>query len=548
MRITRNFIYSFLAITIVFSSFLIPISARALVNVGSGACQVSVTSNTSVTSVLSGSYCYVAFAATGSNTFRPVSAITSADFLIIAGGGAGGAGAWGGGGGAGGVVYYPSYAVSNSSDLSLSVGAGGTVGGANLEPTTNRSNNGGDSWINSSSTVAAKGGGAGASYAWGSSTQSYANGSNGGSGGGGTEYNSNGFGGNAGTVSRLTISGATQYGNNGGSTPAANYASGAGGGGAGAVGASVTVSTTGAAGGAGINTFSTWLNAFPTPFGVSGYIAGGGGGASGGATIGTGGSGGGGRGGYNGGYAGVSGTANTGSGGGGASYNGGSAAAGAGGSGLIIVRFLANQSPVITSNGGGATASISVVENSTAVTTATATDADAGTAFTFSISGTDSSKFTIGSASGVLAFSPAPNFEVPTDANTDNIYLITLTVSDGTATDTQDITITVTDVAEFSSIETFTVSANPSFRSTVTITVYPTVAGKVAFKANGVRIPNCLKVATVISAPTFRAICSWKPSKRAKNVLTAVLTPTALGVSSSSATTTINVLNRSGTR
>jgi len=522
--------------------------ARALVNVGSGSCQVSVTSNSSVTSVLSGGYCYVAFAATSSNTFRPVSAITSADFLIIAGGGAGGAGAWGGGGGAGGVVYYPGYTVSNSSDLALSVGSGGTVGAANLDPALNRSNNGGDSWINSSSTIAAKGGGAGSSYGWNSGSQSNASGSNGGSGGGASEYNSGGNGGNAGTVSRLTISGATQYGNNGGSTPAQNYASGAGGGGAGAVGTSVTALGAGANGGAGINTFATWVNAFPTPFGVSGFIAGGGGGASGGATIGSGGSGGGGRGGYNGGYSGVDGTANTGGGGGGASYNGSSQPAGAGGSGLIIVRFIANQSPVITSNGGGATTSISVAENTTAVTTATATDADAGTVFTYSISDTDSARFVIGSSNGILTFSPAPNFEAPTDANTDNVYLITLTVSDGTATDTQSLTITVTNVAEFSSIETFTVTTNPTFRTNVTLTVYPSVAGKVAFKANNVRIPNCLKVSTVVSAPTFRATCTWKPSKRGRNVLTATLTPSTAGVANSSASNTVNVLNRTGSR
>jgi hypothetical protein len=105
--------------------------------------------------------------------------------------------------------------------------------------------------------------------------------------------------------------------------------------------------------------------------------------------------------------------------------------------------------PVITSNGGGASASVSVAENTTAVTTVTATDADTAAVLTYSISGgADAAKFTIGSSSGVLAFVSAPDFEVPTDANADNAYLVTVMVSDGTNTDTQTITVSVQDVGE----------------------------------------------------------------------------------------------------
>src|SRR5439155_1083519 len=46
-----------------------------------------------------------------------------------------------------------------------------------------------------------------------------------------------------------------------------------------------------------------------------------------------------------------------------------------------------NEAPVITSNGGGDTAAVSVAENSTAVTTVTASDPDAGTTLTYSIAG-----------------------------------------------------------------------------------------------------------------------------------------------------------------
>ena len=46
-----------------------------------------------------------------------------------------------------------------------------------------------------------------------------------------------------------------------------------------------------------------------------------------------------------------------------------------------------NEAPVITSNGAGATASVSVAENSTAVTTVASTDVDAGTVLSYSITG-----------------------------------------------------------------------------------------------------------------------------------------------------------------
>src|SRR5438132_6914921 len=62
---------------------------------------------------------------------------------------------------------------------------------------------------------------------------------------------------------------------------------------------------------------------------------------------------------------------------------------------------MTNSAPIITSNGGGTTASISVAENGTAVTTVTATDVD-GQTLIYSISGTDAAKFSINSSTGVL--------------------------------------------------------------------------------------------------------------------------------------------------
>ena len=110
-----------------------------------------------------------------------------------------------------------------------------------------------------------------------------------------------------------------------------------------------------------------------------------------------------------------------------------------------------NQLPTITSNGGGNTAAVSIAENGTAVTTVTATDPDAGQTLSYSINGgADASKFAINVTTGALAFLTAPNFEAPTDAGGNNVYDVTVQVSDGNGgSDTQAIAVTVTNQNEF---------------------------------------------------------------------------------------------------
>lgn len=76
--------------------------------------------------------------------------------------------------------------------------------------------------------------------------------------------------------------------------------------------------------------------------------------------------------------------------------------------------------------------------------TATASDPDAD-ALTFSISGgADAARFRIDANPGALSFLAPPDFESPGDANGDNIYALTLAVSDGTASATLALTVTVT--------------------------------------------------------------------------------------------------------
>jgi hypothetical protein len=96
------------------------------------------------------------------------------------------------------------------------------------------------------------------------------------------------------------------------------------------------------------------------------------------------------------------------------------------------VTAVNDTAPVITSNGGGATAAITVAENSTAVTTVTATDADGGSTLSYSITGgADAGRFSIDSNTGVLTFMAAPDFESPADTGFDNQYDVIVRADNG---------------------------------------------------------------------------------------------------------------------
>ena len=107
-----------------------------------------------------------------------------------------------------------------------------------------------------------------------------------------------------------------------------------------------------------------------------------------------------------------------------------------------------NNPPVIASNGGGATAAVSVAENTLSVTTVNATDANAGQTISYSIvGGADAAKFSINAQTGVLRFVAAPDFETRLDQGANNVYDVTVAARDSAgATDTQAIAVTVTNV------------------------------------------------------------------------------------------------------
>jgi len=130
---------------------------------------------------------------------------------------------------------------------------------------------------------------------------------------------------------------------------------------------------------------------------------------------------------------------------------------------IVITIGVSNDAPVITSNGGGATASIFVDENQASVTTVTAMDVDVGDSQTYSLSGgAEQTELTINASTGILTFNVAPDFE------NKNTYEVQVTVTDNEGlTAIQSLTINVLDVNEMpiaqpdtlytSNIRTFTI-------------------------------------------------------------------------------------------
>ena len=114
----------------------------------------------------------------------------------------------------------------------------------------------------------------------------------------------------------------------------------------------------------------------------------------------------------------------------------------------VLFSAVDSTSPTITGpsgSAGDATSVISVNENQTSVTTFTANET-----VTWSLTGgTDQTKFAIDTNTGVISFQAAPDYENPTDSDTDNDYVVEVTATDASSnTSIQTLTVTVLDVNE----------------------------------------------------------------------------------------------------
>ncbi|WP_321395894.1 tandem-95 repeat protein [Emcibacter sp.] len=101
------------------------------------------------------------------------------------------------------------------------------------------------------------------------------------------------------------------------------------------------------------------------------------------------------------------------------------------------------DAPVITSS-----ASVIVNENESIVSTVTAIDEEAA-GLSYSITGgNDESLFQIDGTTGELSFLSAPDFETPGDVDANNVYEVEVSVSDGTVSTPQLLSVTVENINE----------------------------------------------------------------------------------------------------
>ena len=70
---------------------------------------------------------------------------------------------------------------------------------------------------------------------------------------------------------------------------------------------------------------------------------------------------------------------------------------------------------------------------------------------TWSVAGTDAARFSI-NEEGALTFRSSPDYEAPNDANTDNVYEVTVRASDSDLMSTWNVEVTVTDTNESGAI------------------------------------------------------------------------------------------------
>ena len=144
----------------------------------------------------------------------------------------------------------------------------------------------------------------------------------------------------------------------------------------------------------------------------------------------------------------------------------------------IIVTDV-DEAPTITTGQSAIDhAEINDKDDPRVVTTYAAEDADAkdtAAALKWSLSGRDAGKFAIGNDTtddrGVLSFREQPDFENPTDSGLDNIYNVTVSVTDrGGNSASMDVTVRVTNVNEEGTLYVSNLHPRENTRTTATVT------------------------------------------------------------------------------
>ena len=112
----------------------------------------------------------------------------------------------------------------------------------------------------------------------------------------------------------------------------------------------------------------------------------------------------------------------------------------------VTVTDVTNEAPVVTGN-----KTPSFAENRTGTVATYSARDEEGDAITWSLGGDDAGDFTI--TNGALSFAADPNYEAPADADSDNIYKVTVRAGDGVNTGALDVAVSVTDANDAPEID-----------------------------------------------------------------------------------------------
>jgi glucose/arabinose dehydrogenase len=188
---------------------------------------------------------------------------------------------------------------------------------------------------------------------------------------------------------------------------------------------------------------------------------------------------------------------------------GGGGGGGGGGTGNSAPTFTSAATASAAENAGGT------------VYAATATDAN-GDQVTFSISGGADAALLQITGGGALSFRAPPDFEVPGDANRDNVYEVTLAAGDGRASSTLALRITVTDVASGG----FQVrQVGTGFAAPVFVTAMPDNSGRVLVVERAGRIRILNPATGAIAATPFLDITGQVSTDSERGLLAVALAP-----------------------
>ncbi len=188
---------------------------------------------------------------------------------------------------------------------------------------------------------------------------------------------------------------------------------------------------------------------------------------------------------------------------------GGNGGGGGGGGSNSAPVFTSAQTATVAENTGGT------------IYTATASDPDGDTP-TFSIAaGADGAAFQITPA-GALSFRSPPDFEAPVDGDGDNVYQVTIAASDGQASATRTVAITVTNAVGGG----FAVRrVGTGFDQPVFLTAMPDGSGRVLVVERGGRVRILDPATGAVAGTPFLDITGQVSTSGERGLLAVALAP-----------------------